>query len=206
MKKWIISLFILCISSYAYADMCDDIYINNQASWDRNDGLQICKDALRGDADAQFDLAGWFSLFENDKKEARKWVKKSADQGCAKSRFVLGLMYYNGEGAKKDPYKAFPLIKSAARSGLPHAQVTLGAMYQYGEGTEKNTETAILWYQKAAAQNNDKALISLGEIYQSGDGVQVNRKKAEGYFMKAKEVAGLKSDNTYPCDRYRDPG
>ncbi|EKT58319.1 Sel1 repeat-containing protein [Providencia sneebia DSM 19967] len=84
----------------------------------KKDNLTLCQDALNGDADSQFDLASWYMAEEKNSTEAFNWVRKSAAQGCAKSQYVAGLMYYDGEGTDTHWFYASELIGRAAKSGL----------------------------------------------------------------------------------------
>lgn len=81
---------------------------------------------MKGDPDAQFDLAGIFSIDENNPEEAFEWTRKSASQGCTKSQYVLGLMYYDGVGVDMNWIYAFELFERASKKELPNAITSLG--------------------------------------------------------------------------------
>lgn len=127
------------------------------------------------------------------------------DQGCAKSQFVAGLMYYDGTDVEADWYKAVNLMEKAAKSGVPQAQYMMGYFYFYGHGTAQNDEKAIELFKMAAKNQDAKAFRLLSTIYEEGDGVPVDKEKAKFYSAQVKmaEVVTAAVDNTYPCDRYR---
>lgn len=198
---------IMLFSAMSYADICDDLYIKNKTRWENNDNMQLCKEALAGDADAQFDLAGWYKTEEHDPQAALHWVLKSAEQGCAKSQFVAGLMYYDGDGIEKDWFKAADLIEKSAVSGIPQAQMMLGYLRFYGYGMAADKADGLKWLETAAENRDSEALRMLGNLYRQGDGVPVDKDKAALYFVQEKmaeviTIAGG-TDNKYPCDRYK---
>ena len=59
--------------------------------------------------------------------------KRLANQGNASAQYNLGVMYYKGEGVKKDNAKAIEWFKLAANQGHPRSQYNLEAMYSNGE-------------------------------------------------------------------------
>ena len=83
---------------------------------------------------------------------AAAWLRRAADQGLADAQFILGLMYYQGEGVAKDEQEAAAWIRRAADQGLALAQFTLGLMYYEGKGVPKDEQEAVVWYRRAADQ------------------------------------------------------
>ncbi|WP_275076832.1 tetratricopeptide repeat protein [Providencia rettgeri] len=204
----IVALLLLGLSVASTADICDDLYVKNHLDWASKDNLAICREALEGDADAQFDLAGWYKLHENNAAEALNWALKSAAQGCAKSEYVAGLMLYDGQGTEMDWFRAFHLIESAAKKGLPQARTTLGFMYLNGHAVGMNKITAKKLIEKSVQQNDPAAYELLGEMYQKGDGVPINENKAAQYRV-LKLIALIKtglSENYYFCDKNKNEG
>lgn len=57
-----------------------------------------------------------------DDKEAFKWFSKAAELGHAESQYIIGLMYYLGEGIQKDEVKGIALLKQSAQNGFEEAQ------------------------------------------------------------------------------------
>ena len=200
-----ILFFILIFLAACRADVCDELYVKNKVRWEKNDNMELCKQAIEGDADAQFDLAAWYQLEEKKTDEALKWLLKSVDQGCAKSQYVAGLMYHDGAGVEADWYKAIDLMKKSAESGVPQAQYMMGYFYFYGHGTAQNDEKAIELFKMAAKNQDAKAFRLLSTIYEEGDGVPVDKEKAKFYSAQVKmaEIVTAAVHNTYPCDRYR---
>lgn len=63
----------------------------------------------------------------------------------ANTQFILGLMYYKGEGTPKDYKQALCWYTRAAKQGHFEAQYKLASMYENGEGTPKDDKQTVYW-------------------------------------------------------------
>ena len=143
--------------------------------------------ALRGDAEAQFNLGescanGW-SVEQND-EEAVYWWHRAAEAGYAEAQYNLGLAYVNGEGIEQDNKEAVKWITLAAEAGFVAAQHNLGMRCFKA----KNYEEAAKWLPHAANAGFHDALIALWEMYAEGWGVEKNEQEAERLFKLAKKI------------------
>lgn len=73
--------------------------------------------ALKGDAEAQFDLgksyeAGRIGL-PRDLSQARHWYLEAANQGDPFAEASLGILYFFGKGVQRDYFEAFVLYERA---------------------------------------------------------------------------------------------
>ena len=84
-----------------------------------------------------------------------KWYRRSAEQGYALALYSLGVIYENGEGAKKDYKQAVQWYRQAAKQGYAIAQSALGVMYENGLGVLQDNALAHMWYNLSAANGND---------------------------------------------------
>jgi uncharacterized protein len=57
-----------------------------------------------------------------DDQEAFKWFSKAAELGHPEAQYLVGLMYYFGEGIAKDEAKGSILIRQSAQNGFEQAQ------------------------------------------------------------------------------------
>jgi TPR repeat protein len=96
---------------------------------------------------------------------------KAAEQGDAKSQFVLGSDYYFGIGVFQDYDEAMKWYRKAADQGEAMAQFTLGGMYANGTGVAQDYAEAVKWYRKAADQGEANAQYYLGAMYAKGTSV-----------------------------------
>ncbi|MEG3179992.1 SPOR domain-containing protein [Sphingomonas sp. LT1P40] len=88
------------------------------------------KAALQGHPQAEENYG--LALFENNKRmQAVEWLQKSASRGEPRSQYVLGTMYFNGDGVAKDWVRAYALTARAAAQGLPQASTAQAQMDRY---------------------------------------------------------------------------
>ncbi|PKP30345.1 MAG: hypothetical protein CVT99_13535 [Bacteroidetes bacterium HGW-Bacteroidetes-16] len=122
-----------------------------------------------------------------DYSKANDWLHKAADKGNSQAMYIIGLLYYNGEGVDQDYNVAFIWSKKAADKGVAGAMNTIGACYANGYGVPVNTTEAINWYKKAAKKGEEKALANLGYCYKNGTGLPKNVSESIIWFTKACE-------------------
>ena len=88
-------------------------------------------------------------------------LKTIANDSYPDAEELLGIMYLNGQGVKKNPGKAIKLLTSAANAGRGLAAHYLGIVYYTGNGVQQNVVTATMWLYIAVnnnpAGNPDKA-------------------------------------------------
>jgi TPR repeat protein len=143
--------------------------------------------ANKGDVNAQYDL---YEIYVNgtgipqDYNESIKWLKKSAEGGCAKAQDIIGFYYQIGAIVPKDYNEAIRWYTKAAEHDLG-AQYYLGVMYYYGSNFPQDYKEALKWFTKAAKQGSPSAQELLGEIYYTGQGVPQDYNEAIKWFTAA---------------------
>ncbi|MCC6977106.1 MAG: SEL1-like repeat protein [Candidatus Melainabacteria bacterium] len=104
----------------------------------------------------------------SDKKfeEAFKWLTKAAEADDTNdgAQYMLGILYFNGDGVDKDLVRAAQWYRKAAENGNEAAQYELALCYVYGEGVEPSTEEAIYWLKAGSALGNDRCEEKLAEL------------------------------------------
>ncbi|QCE32803.1 sel1 repeat family protein [Acetobacteraceae bacterium] len=160
---------------------------------------KILKEAAKeGSVSALKDLASG-NLKENPKK-AMKDYRKAAKQGDAEAQYMLGVLYFRGQGLRRNPRMAAVWWKKAAdQKNLP-ALKALGGIYLSGvftpdaaqtdpqksrTGVKRNPKTAAKYYKQAADLGDAEAQNVLGELYSRGQGVRKDWKEAVKYWQKA---------------------
>jgi TPR repeat protein len=143
--------------------------------------------AEQGDADAQSFLGYFYANgigVTKDIKEARKWLRKAAEQGEVKAQYNLALSYDEAQDYKS----AVEWYRRAAQQGFVWAQFKLGKKYFHGKGVAVSKKKATKWYRLAAEQGLAAAQGSLGEIllYRSADAVR-DQKEGASWLRKAAE-------------------
>ncbi len=122
--------------------------------------------AERGHSTAQYYLAirRFLDTTENSyKKEAIKWLRKSANNGYKKAENSMGIAYKKGMGVTQDYKEAFKWFEKSAEIkyvggvkeyGNAEAQNNLGLMYTDGLGVERDSEKAYFWFSLSGRQGN----------------------------------------------------
>ncbi len=77
----------------------------------------------------------------------------AAEQGHAGAQFILGAMYFSGDGVPQDDVGAMKWYRMAAEQGHAEAQADLAYMYENGLGVQDDAE-AEKRYWKAAEQGS----------------------------------------------------
>ncbi len=128
--------------------------------------------ASKGNSFAQFKLGVKYDSGEGvqeNKSEAFKWFKKSADQEHEDSMAWAGYYYENGYGGvSKNLSLAIDLYRKAALKDNAFAQFKLGVKYDSGEGVPENKSEAFKWFKKSADQGHEDAMAWVGYYYETG--------------------------------------
>ncbi len=136
-------------------------------AWQRGDYAAAAadwkKDALKGDADAQFNLGQAYRYGRGvplDPKLALSWFNKAALQGHPGAGANLGLMMFqNGDRAG-----AMPWLRKAADRGEPRAQYIVGTAAFNGDLSPKDWPHAYAYMTRAAAAGLPQASASLATM------------------------------------------
>ncbi|MDR0522661.1 MAG: SEL1-like repeat protein [Planctomycetaceae bacterium] len=83
-------------------------------------------------------------------KEAVKWLRKSAQQGCVAAQVRLGICLYEGRVIARNVSEARTWFHKAAKKGDEDAQYYLGEIYAEGDGVPANRKESFRWYEKSA--------------------------------------------------------
>jgi TPR repeat protein len=119
--------------------------------------------AIKGDADAQFNLAQAYRFGRGvpmDMKQAEDWYRRAASQGHLQAEDNLGLiMFQNG-----DRQNALPIIERSANRGEPRAQYVLGTSLFNGDFGRKDWVRAYALMTRASAAGLARASSSLAQM------------------------------------------
>ena len=106
------------------------------------------KDAVQGDAEAQYKLGSMYDEGEGvaaDSTEAVKWYRKAAEQGHANAQWQLGYKYEHGSGVALDDAESIKWFRKASERGHAIAQFELAMRYTTGKGVAKDSVEAYKW-------------------------------------------------------------
>ena len=94
----------------------------------------------------QFESGGYKSAFQR--------LRRSVDQGLAKSQYNLGVTYSDGKGVARNYKTAFEWFTKSAEKGHTEAQHRVGAMYCSGQGASKDAVRGYAWLSIAASKGH----------------------------------------------------
>lgn len=118
-------------------------------------------------------------------RDYNRALRELKNDGSAPSQYVLGIMYFKGEGVEVDKTAAVKRLRSSAERGYLKAQYSLGVIYDKGDGVPQDQQEAARWYRKAAEQGHAPSQFNLGLMYTNGEGVAKDRAEAEKWLRKS---------------------
>lgn len=146
--------------------------------------------ATTGDAQAQFELAGYYAG-KGDTDLGLEWLNKAAVKGHVDAQFALGLFYFL---SSKSDLQKDGTSKTMKWVMNPHDKIEIELACNIvfslvlNKGlSDSNVELAFAWFQKAAAQNHVEANSWLGQYYRDGIGTKRNDEMAFNCFRLAAE-------------------
>ncbi|MBU3909213.1 MAG: sel1 repeat family protein [Gammaproteobacteria bacterium] len=129
--------------------------------------LEACREpAQSGDARAQHHMAS-LALINRDSEAAAAWATRSANQQFAPGQLLLGNLYKEGQGVKKDNVQALKLMQQAADGGLPEALYELGMAHRQGTGAAASPARAVQYLTQAANQGHIPAHLALASLFET---------------------------------------
>lgn len=116
-----------------------------------------------GNAAAQ-ELLGSHLFGTGKYDSAIPWLEKSANQGDARSMYLVGSIYATRSGSRADIENAMHWLHAAADLGDSQAMWFLGDIYRVGEITPQDFVEARKWFTKAAEAGNAESAAYLGRM------------------------------------------
>jgi TPR repeat protein len=99
-------------------------------------------------------------------------LEAAARDGSLSACFVLGRLYDEGWGVRRDPRSATRWYLRAGRGGLAEAFYFVASAYDVGDGVPSDQARALSWYRKAAAARDRTAEYALALATLDGRGVR----------------------------------
>ncbi len=91
--------------------------------------------------------------------------QSACDRGDGESCFLLGSLYYGGEGLPRNPARAFALLQRSCSSGWSRGCAGLAECYRDGVGTPADTSRAIEEFDKACQGGVSSSCFSASSMY-----------------------------------------
>ncbi len=109
----------------------------------------------------------------------------AASQGDPLACYILGSLYFRGNGKAPDYPTAVRWLTAAADQGVAQAQLALAEMYYDGTKVVQNDQFAFKWYQYAALQGMPWAELGMAMLYEEGRGVSPSPTEASRWYEQA---------------------
>ena len=139
--------------------------------------------AERGDVGAECDLGIIYAKgVAAETPEARRWIRRAAEQGHAEAQYYLGSTSDDDEQEE-----AVEWLRQAGEQGHVDAQFALAWKYRGTDGVRPDAECAVTWFRRAAERGHAEAQRLLGGHYADGYGVAQDDTEAVGWLRKAAE-------------------
>ena len=106
--------------------------------------------------------------------EAFKQLQPLEEQSHPQSQLLLGVMYLESEGVKRNYQTAAQWFRKSAEQGDETAEYNLGLLYKRGKGVPRDMSKAAHWYRWAAEGSQRDAQYHLAQLYVTGKGVEKN--------------------------------
>jgi len=176
-------------------------------AWSRGDYRRAIDEwrpaAIKGDADAQFNLGQAYKLGRGvpvDMPMAESWYRKAALQGHLQAEDNYGLMLFD-QNKRAD---AVQWLERSAKRGEPRAQLVLGTMLFNGDNVSKDWPRAYALILRSAAQGQARAPQVQAQMdqYLSADDRQKGMALSRQFEADAQrpqlppEIAGIGSQTT----------
>jgi TPR repeat protein len=122
-------------------------------------------------------------------------LKQAAQNGDAKSQFLLGRHFFAGHPMPQDFRQAMHWYQKAADQNYSEALLNLGKMHEQGQAGAVDLSKAVDCYRRAADLEEPEAQYMLGLHYQLGEGVPRDDQQAFQWCRKA-------ADNSYASAQF----
>lgn len=154
---------------------------NDPARWEQA-VTWLRKAAARGDAEAQYELAGMAAAGRGmavSEISAFEYMRESALRGMADAQYQLAAMYLEGRGTAADASAATEWGRLAAQQGHVQAQFSLGCLMVKSPEAATKAE-GVKWLDRAASSGSRQATLFLAAALARGEfGLQKDEVRAE---------------------------
>lgn len=125
-----------------------------------------------------------------DFEKAFEILTPIAERNSSEAQYLLGTLYFDGNGVPADTARAADLFAKAAQDNNADAQLKLGLIYLDGIGVSKSLTNSRFWLEQASENNHPSAtaaLLKLKVLEDAANRKREEEKKAED--VKKEEVA-----------------
>jgi TPR repeat protein len=153
--------------------------------------IQACRLAVRAFPDIprlSFQLGRALYKKQRSQKAFQAYLT-AANAGYPMACSMVGAMYADGVGVRKNETEAIKWLKEAASDANSDALFSLGVMYWRGKGVKRDQAAAIKLFRAAAEKGNAYSMFMLGLLHFNGGVVEQNPREGLAWFRKAANKA-----------------
>lgn len=133
--------------------------------------------ALCGPARADFNDGVYALMNGQVDKALQTFIPLAEAQNHPYAQYMLGMMYFKGQGVEQDSVEAAKWFQKAAEQGVSQAQFKLGELYATGNGVTQDYESAYAWYSVADALGHKRAADALVLAQENLNAEELNEAK-----------------------------
>ncbi len=122
-----------------------------------------------------------------------------AETGSAEHQFVLGLLYWNGDGVRRNAKRGLRWMRLAAEQGDPDHQAMLANLLWWAPDTVADMEEAVAWTTRVAEQGHAGAQYHLAANYAVGDDIEQDFRKAAKWYRRAAKQGNAEAIYNLGC-------
>ena len=127
-----------------------------------------------------------------DFQKAFEILTPIAERNSSEAQYLLGTLYFDGNGVPADAAKAADLFAKAAQDNNSDAQLKLGLIYLDGIGVSKSLTNSRFWLEQASENNHPSAAAALLKLKFWEDAA--NKKREEAKKKEAKKEEDKKNE------------
>lgn len=130
----------------------------------------------------------------SDYTRALPLLQQAAKEGYGEACYLLGNMYYYGNGTEKNYTIAMRMYQRGLEFGYRLGNMELGIMYENGNGCTKDPEKAFAYYNKSKLAGEKLGMYQVARCYFYGVGTESNEERAYALFSSLYQDSGFKKE------------
>ena len=112
-------------------------------------------------------------------------IERRVSDGDAEAERLLGLIFLDGSGVKKNVNEGFRLLRQSASRGDSISECDYGFCFHTGQGTHFDASEAFRHYSRSAMLGCAKGSNNAGFCLYNGEGTKADKKRAVNFFETA---------------------
>lgn len=129
-----------------------------------------------------------------DYARALPLLQQAAKEGYGEACYLLGNMYYYGNGTEKNYTIAMRMYQRGLEFGYHLGNMELGIMYENGDGCTKDPGKAFAYYSKSRLAGEKLGMYQVARCCYHGIGIKENNEQAYALFSSLYQDYGFRKE------------